>query len=215
MGIELQTSPKPFKSISNSFKTPTRHCKKSIIESMKKNGGSPRAVVIESEGISVVPYFKRCPIPRDSSKFQWSVNELTNQRTITRKENFANGRWSEVPSNLVLPHPPVSWLRPKPVFDEEEISMTSTLKSSLPSSSLPCYVMDESSNDSSSSSKHFSDGGSDSGYCEMENWTHNFTTQSQIEPIVKSWISDICININWNWCKWIIDNVTKIWSSYQ
>merc|ERR1712133_7277 len=54
---------------------------------------------------------KKSKTSSDSDKFQWTVNSLTNQPTITRKENFANGRWSEVPSNLVLPSPPVEWIR--------------------------------------------------------------------------------------------------------
>ena len=69
-----------------------------------------RAYVLEKEGLSVVPYFKKSQSSSYSDKFQWSVNSLTKQPTITRKENFANGRWSEVPSDLVLPSPPIEWL---------------------------------------------------------------------------------------------------------
>ena len=129
---------------------------------------SPRAFVIESEGISVVPYFKRSPVPRESKKFQWSVNALTNQPTITRKENFANGRWCEVPSSIVPPLPPIAWIQSKPVFDEDEIAMTSTMKKEY-SSSLS-LSLDESSNDSSSSSESSSSkysnatSNNDSGY---------------------------------------------------
>ena len=80
------------------------HTEKSSQVEQKHN----RAYVLEKEGLSVVPYFKKSQTSSD--KFQWSVNSLTKQPTITRKENFANGRWSEVPSHLVLPSPPLEWL---------------------------------------------------------------------------------------------------------
>ena len=165
MGIELQTSPRPFKNLSNSLKSQIRG-KKSKQQQAYFENGTPRAFVIESEGLSVVPYFQKSSFPRDARKFQWSINKLTNQRTITRKENYANGRWSEVPANLVLPHPPISWLTPRPEFEEEEISMTSTKV--LPDS---LQLLDDSSNDSSSSfnKQSCAESASDSGYCELEN----------------------------------------------
>jgi len=46
----------------------------------------------------------------DYSRLKWSVNELTKQPTITRKENYANGRWTETPAGSALPRPPARWL---------------------------------------------------------------------------------------------------------
>jgi len=97
------------------------------------------AFVLESEGLSVVPYFKKTPMPRDSPRLKWSMNQLTNQPTITRKENYANGRWNETPPKTVLPQPPSHWLTPrresKPVAP-----LTSTLKSLQLSSFSSCSV---------------------------------------------------------------------------
>ena len=75
-----------------------------------------------------IQYKYELSICHGNAKFHWSVNEITNQPTITRKENYANGKWSEVPTNLVLPDPPISWLKPKIIFNEEEFVGTSTKK---------------------------------------------------------------------------------------
>ena len=115
-----------------------------------------KAVVIESHGVSVVPYFKKTPFGKDTSKFHWSVNEVTKQPTITRKENYANGKWSEVPTNLVLPDPPISWLQPKIIFNEEEFVGTSTKKIEFDDEKNTCGDSCKESNSENESS--------DSGY---------------------------------------------------
>jgi len=101
------------------------------------------AYVLESEGLSVVPYFKKTPMPRDSPRLKWSMNELTNQPTITRKENYANGRWNETPPKTILPRPPSHWLTPK----RESNPLTSTLKSVQLSSLSSCSVDDDDEDD--------------------------------------------------------------------
>ena len=153
----VQTSFRPLRSISN-HTNPSRMKKEKSIEKTSGVVSSKRAFVLENEGLSLVPYFKRSPIPRESKHFQWSINEFTNQPTITRKENYANGRWSEVPNNLVLPDPPSNWLKEKPerncCFEDEGIYVSGRSRLSSFSS------IDESSNDSSSTHKS----GNDSGY---------------------------------------------------
>jgi len=52
-------------------------------------------------------------MPKDSPRLKWSLNEVTLQPTITRKENYANGRWNETPPKSMLPKPPAHWLTPK------------------------------------------------------------------------------------------------------
>ena len=152
-----QSSSMPLRTISN-HTTPSRLKKE---KSTEKNAGvasSKRAFVLEKEGLSLVPYFKRTPIPRAAKHFQWSINEFTNQPTITRKENYANGRWSEVPNNLVLPDPPSNWLKERNCCFEDEGIDVSGRRSRLSSFSS----IDESSNDSTST--HKSSSGNDSGY---------------------------------------------------
>jgi len=100
------------------------------------------AYVLESEGLSVVPYFKKTPMPRDSPRLKWSFHEVTNQPTITRKENYANGRWCETPPKTVLPKPPPHWLNPRKVSKPLMPLSSSTLKS-LPSSSISSISIDE------------------------------------------------------------------------
>jgi len=104
------------------------------------------AYVLESEGLSVVPYFKKTPMPRDSPRLKWSFHEVTNQPTITRKENYANGRWCETPPKTVLPKPPPHWLNPRKVSKPLMPLSSSTLKS-LPSSSLSSISIDEMDDD--------------------------------------------------------------------
>lgn len=97
------------------------------------------AYVLESEGLSVVPYFMKTPMPRDSPRLKWSMNQLTNQPTITRKENYANGRWNETPPKNVLPQPPSHWLTPR--RESKPLApLTSTLKSVQLSSFSSCSV---------------------------------------------------------------------------
>ena len=151
-----QSSHQPLRLISNQM-TP-RMKKEKTTE--KTGGSSKRAFVLENEGLSLVPYFKRNPIPRAAKHFQWSVHEFTNQPTITRKENYANGSWSKVPNNLVLPDPPVNWLDDKHkrnCFEDEGIDVSSRSRLSSFSST------DESSNDSSSLTSTLKSG-NDSGY---------------------------------------------------
>ena len=68
-------------------------------------------------------------MPRESPRLKWSLNELTNQPTITRKENYANGRWNETPPKTVLPRPPSHWLTPRSE-SKPGTPLTSTMKSS-------------------------------------------------------------------------------------
>jgi len=97
------------------------------------------------EGLSVVPYSKKTPMPRNSRRLKWSVHQWTNEPTITRNENFASGRWSETPPKTALPNPPPHWLASR---KELGPLSSSTLKSLPPPSSLfsSCYV-DESDDD--------------------------------------------------------------------
>eukprot|EP00092_Neocalanus_flemingeri_P082427 GFUD01103209.1.p1 GENE.GFUD01103209.1~~GFUD01103209.1.p1 ORF type:complete len:322 (+),score=51.88 GFUD01103209.1:86-1051(+) len=119
------------------------------------------AYVLESEGLSVVPYFKKTPMPRDSPRHKWSRNEITNQPTITRKENYANGRWSETPPKTVLPKPPSHWLTPR---NQPLRPLTSTLKS-LPSfSSFSSCSVEENDDDDIISMVSGIDDVSSSGY---------------------------------------------------
>lgn len=97
------------------------------------------AYVLESEGLSVVPYFKKTPMPRDSPRLKWTLNQLTNQPTITRKENYANGRWNETPPKTLLPQPPSHWLTPRR-RSKPLTPLTSTLKSVELSSFSSCSV---------------------------------------------------------------------------
>jgi len=104
------------------------------------------AYVLESEGLSVVPYFKKTPMPRDSPRLKWSLNQLTNQPTITRKENYANGRWNETPPKTVLPQPPSHWLTPR--RESKPLTpMSSTLKSVQLSSFSSCSVDEDDDDD--------------------------------------------------------------------
>lgn len=104
------------------------------------------AYVLESEGLSVVPYFKKTPMPRDSPRLKWSLNQLTNQPTITRKENYANGRWNETPPKTVLPQPPSHWLTPR--RESKPLTpLSSTLKSVQLSSFSSCSVDEDDDDD--------------------------------------------------------------------
>jgi len=77
-------------------------------------------------GFSFVPFFKKTPMPLNSKNLKWSINRTTNQRTFTRKENFASPKWFEPPSQSALPPPPTRWLLPRADFEDEGMSMTST-----------------------------------------------------------------------------------------
>ena len=77
-------------------------------------------------GFSIVPLFKKTPMPLNSKNLKWSINQMTKQPTFTRKGNFASPKWSEPPSKSDLPPPPTKWLLPRAEFDDEGISMTST-----------------------------------------------------------------------------------------
>jgi len=77
-------------------------------------------------GFSIVPFFKKTPMPLNSKHLKWSINQMTKQPTFTRKENFASPKWSEPPSKSALPPPPTRWLLPRADSDDEGISMTST-----------------------------------------------------------------------------------------
>merc|ERR1711874_691907 len=78
-------------------------------------------------GFSIVPFFKKTPMPLNSQNLKWSINQITKQPTFTRKENFASPKWSEPPSKSALPPPPTKWLLPRAEeFDDEGISLTST-----------------------------------------------------------------------------------------
>merc|ERR1719470_828066 len=85
-------------------------------------------------------------MPRDSPRLKWSLNQLTNQPTITRKENYANGRWNETPPKTVLPQPPSHWLTPR--RESKPLTpMSSTLKSVQLSSFSSCSVDDDDDDD--------------------------------------------------------------------
>jgi len=80
-------------------------------------------------GFSIVPFFKKTPMPLNSKNLKWTINQMTKQSTFTRKGNFASPKWSEPPSKSALPPPPTKWLLPRVEFDDEGISMTSTWNS--------------------------------------------------------------------------------------
>ena len=102
-------------------------------ENRKFNAG----IVANVEGgFSIVPFFKKTPMPLNSKNLRWSINQMTKQPTFTRKENFASPKWSEPPSKSALPPPPTKWLLPRSDSDDEGISMTSTWTSSSCSSGL-------------------------------------------------------------------------------
>ena len=80
-------------------------------------------------GFSIVPFFKKTPMPLNSKNLKWTINQMTKQKTFTRKSNFASPKWSEPPSKSALPPPPTKWLLPRAEFEDEGISMTSTWNS--------------------------------------------------------------------------------------
>jgi len=124
---------------------------------MKLNQNPPRsrnnsenncnAYVIEDDGMSysVVPFFKKQKsTKRDPKSYTWSINKVTQRRTITRKDYYASGKWNETPASPMLPVPPKSWLQPKSNFNHDENSMSSTYEtdSSISSNSdLECCAI--------------------------------------------------------------------------
>jgi len=79
------------------------------------------AYVLESQSMSVVPWFKRTPLPRNSPRLKWSINQATQQPTITRSESYAcTLRWSRTPPLGSLPLPPAKWLEDKDDMGDSE-----------------------------------------------------------------------------------------------
>merc|ERR1712096_509493 len=99
------------------------------------------------EGLSIVPYSKKTPMPRNSRRLMWSVHQWTNEPTITRNENYASGRWSETPPKTALPNPPPHWLASRKELGPLIPLSSSTLKSLPPPLSLFSSSVDESDDD--------------------------------------------------------------------
>ena len=148
--------PLPLRSIPNqvshtSDTTHTRKKKQKVTEKNDEAESSKRShpYVSENESLLVVPFDKRSLAP---------VIHLTNRLTITREENYANPRWSEVPTSLQFPDPPSNWRKknPRRIRLEDEVDDVSA-RGRLSSIS---------SNDKSSTAFVFSTqkSGYDSGY---------------------------------------------------
>ena len=94
---------------------PSRKSKK--MRKMKNRLNTNNNILVHAnEGMSKVPYF----IPSSSISpehrpdlYITSMYKRTNWWTITREENFAGGRWCQVPHCLMLPQPPTVWLEEK------------------------------------------------------------------------------------------------------
>ena len=97
------------------------------VRSQQENRMFNAGIVAHVEGgFSIVPFFKKTPLPLNSKNLKWSINQMTQQPTFTRKENFASPKWSEPPSKSALPPPPTKWLLPRAEFEDEGISLSST-----------------------------------------------------------------------------------------
>jgi len=121
--------------------------------SRNNSENSGKAYVIEDDGMSysVVPFYrKQKSFKNDPKNFTWSINKMTQKRTITRKDYFASGKWNETPSasSPILPEPPRAWLEPKTNFNHEvshDLSSTyeddSSNSSSTTNSELECCAI--------------------------------------------------------------------------
>ena len=109
----IQSNHKSHRSVYN----PTNHSRIKQEKSSEKTAGASSTErdhvnVFTDEDRSFVPFFvhKKKVKPQQMSDVG-SYKELAKKRTSTIEENFAGGKWGEIPIARVLPDPPLYWRR--------------------------------------------------------------------------------------------------------
>ena len=109
--------------------TPSRMNKENGSEKIARAGSTQRAQVnvFTDEDRSYVPFFvpKKKVKPHQMQRDAGPFNELVKKRTTTIEENFASGKWLEIPRARVLPDPPLYWRKERLVsnsIEDEEVN---------------------------------------------------------------------------------------------